>query len=110
MKGGIGSGNCSRTRRISCLRPAVVVVALLVVALAAGLAGWSGRSPDPRSRCNVNYPRVAINQALGGAVSTMPSSGRPLIDNIVTRPTWRARAAPSRPSATSPPGSTRTTT
>jgi len=69
MRGAIGSGNCSRTRGISCFRPAVVVVALLLVALATGLAGWSGRSAGPSEAAvgNDNYPRIVINQELSGA-------------------------------------------
>ena len=69
MKGGIGPGNCSQIRPVSYFRPAVVVVALLVVALAAGLAGWSGRSAGPSEAAagDENYPRLLIIQELSGA-------------------------------------------
>ena len=69
MKGGSGLGNCSQTRPVSYFRPAVAVVALLVVALAAGLAGWSGRSAGPSEAAagDENYPRLLIIQELSGA-------------------------------------------
>ena len=87
MRGGIGLGKCSRTRRMSFFRPVVVVVALLAVALATGLAGWSGHSTEPsEAAAGVdNYPRLAINQHLGGAGKYHAIIGRSdWINDIVT--------------------------